>query len=69
MPDLLSFLIQNCLHDPRGDAKIDISSKELEENFEPAQVTYLKGQGLLERRRLLLFEMFLLRPLLHGRCY
>ena len=48
MPDLLSFLIQNCLHDPRGDAKIDISSKELEENFEPAQVTYLKGQGLLE---------------------
>lgn len=48
MPDILSFLIQNCLHDPKGDAKIDISSKELEENFEPAQVTYLKAQGLLE---------------------
>ena len=48
MPDLLSFLIQNCLHDPKGDAKIDISSKELEKNFELTQVTYLKAQGLLE---------------------
>lgn len=48
MPDLLSFLIQNCLHNPKGDAKIDISSKELEENFEPVQIAYLKGRGLLE---------------------
>lgn len=48
MPDLLSFLIQNCLHNPRGDAKIDISLKELEENFEPVQIAYLKGRGLLE---------------------
>lgn len=48
MPEPLSYLIQNCLHDPRGDAKVDISSKELEENFEFSQVDYLKARGLLE---------------------
>ena len=48
MSDLLTYLIQNCLHDPKGDARIDISSKELEGKFEPSQIAYLKDQGLLE---------------------
>lgn len=48
MNDLLIYLIQNCLHDPKGDSLIDISSKDLEEMFEPNQIAYLKDQGLLE---------------------
>jgi len=48
MPDLLAYLIENCLHDPKGDAKTDISTLELEKRFDSTQVTYLKAQGLLE---------------------
>lgn len=48
MSDLLTYLIQNCLHDPKGDSRIDISSKDLEGKFESGQVAYLKDRGVLE---------------------
>ena len=48
MSELLTYLIQNCFHDPKGDAQIDISSKELQGKFDSSQVAYLKDQGLLE---------------------
>lgn len=49
MPDLLSYLIRNCLHDPKGDHKTDVSTLELETKFDPLQLNFLKDKELLEK--------------------
>lgn len=67
MSDLLTYLIQNCLHDPKGDARIDISSKELEGKFEPSQIAYLKSWIVGNGAGAYLFAMFRVRALMHGR--